>query len=168
MKWCQEGSSNRTALCSSDLRSPLSPTRERYVIVKKHKLHYEPNNFQLRWPHRPLKKLWADAHPKVWWPDLPLHHGTSVLPVTGMGWTASPPASQPPEQLLEPHFQNPLPASHPERRWQGMRQMNCSGDTEGCFVLSIDTALFVILFFATEVRRAQGVGREQPSKSSLV
>lgn len=132
-------------------------------MKKKHKLRYEPNNFQLSWPHRPLRKLWIGACPQVQWAHLPLHHLTGASPFARQAWTASSPASQPPEQLKS------SPSLPPQKEVVGRGIDELFWWYKGLsLVLSIDTVLFVVVvvvvFFATEIKRGQGTWREQPSK----
>lgn len=65
------------------LLSSLSPTRKRCIIYKKHKLRYEPKNFNLSWPKRPKR-------PHTMQPAY-LHS------LIQQAWTASSSAKQPPE-----------------------------------------------------------------------
>lgn len=138
--------------------SPLSHTRKRYIIEKKHKLHYEPNSSELSRPHTPLRKLWVAAYPQVWWTQLPLHHATSLFPFTWQVWKASS-TSQTPEQLKS------SPSLPPRKEAAGHGISELFWWHKGLsFVFRIDTVLFVVtVCFAAEIKWGQGIQREQPS-----
>lgn len=46
--------------------------------------------------------------------------------------------------------------------------MNHPGDIEDCLMLSIDSVLFVSVFLATEIRKPQGMWKEQPSRTPWI
>ena len=158
MKWRQEKSSNRTALCPPHLSSPLPPKRQRYITEKKHKKLHCTKQLSVVLGTQTIEKAMSSCIPTsmVTTSALTPHDQCMSIPSAGPNcpFSGKPAPEQP----------KPSPSLLPRKKVAGHRTGELFWWQKGLsLALGMHTVLFVVaVFFATEIQGGQGAWREQP------